>query len=183
MTVWNCSVALLAPTTGDHTFTLMSWSQCCWAHPATVVLPGRSRSTAAHPQDEPPSKHSVTAAVGLKLVQENYLQYRLGTSVWCGSGKYWCKLLHCYREQDCVSHELEIVAVFGPQAAENFAEVSFSLSLWLTLSHLDSERTNTAIFLQLVATALLLFCQWCHCCTTRFVFSCRLGENSSTSAV
>lgn len=25
--------------------------------------------------------------------------------------------------------------------------------------------------LRLAATALLLFCQWCHCCTTRFVFS------------
>lgn len=88
-----------------------------------------------------------------------------------------------YREQDCVSHEVEIVAGFSPQATENFAEVSFSLNLWLTLSHLDSERTNTTIFLKLVATALLLFCQWCHCCTTRFVFSCRLGENSSKSDV
>lgn len=46
-----------------------------------MVLPSRSRSTAAHLQDEPLSKHSITAAVGLKLVQENYLQYRLGTSV------------------------------------------------------------------------------------------------------
>lgn len=39
-----------------------------------------------------------------------------------------------------------------------------------------SQQLNTiALSLKLVATALLLFCQWCHCCTARFVFSWRLG--------
>lgn len=36
--------------------------------------------------------------------------------------------------------------------------------------------------LELVATALLVFSQWCHCCSTRLVFSCGFEEHALSGA-
>lgn len=77
-----------------------------------------------------------------------------------------------------VTRALEIFAPFSPQGTEHFPATWQLAHLSVRLSHLGFASRNITISLKLVATAFLLFCQWCHCCTTRFVFFCSLEETA-----